>query len=121
MAAEEEEERAEGEKVENSDGGVPQAKVERIEPISDGAKPMARLPVSAPQAGKSAPIKQGSTGPILRSGPTRAVAELRPAEPAEVKSMGKIPAQAVKLDVKSVIEQERASAEVGIAPPVAGR
>ena len=114
-----EEERAEGEKVENSDGGVPQAKVERIEPINDGAKPMARLPVSAPQAGKSAPIKQGSTGPILRSGPTRAVAELRPAEPAEVKSMGKIPAQAVKLDVKSVIEQERASAEVGIAPPIA--
>jgi len=114
-----EEERAAGEKVENSDGGVPQAKVEQREPISDGAKPMARLPVSAPQAGKSAPIKQGSTGPILRSGPVRSVAELRPAEPAEVKSVGKIPAQAVKLDVKSVIEQERASAEVGIAPPIA--
>jgi hypothetical protein len=115
----EEEERAEGEKVENSDGGVPQAKVERIEPISDGAKPMARLPLSAPQAGKSATSKQGSTGPILRSGPMRSVAELRPAEPAEVKSMDKIPAQAVKLDAKSVIEQERASAEVGIAPPIA--
>jgi hypothetical protein len=115
----EEEERAEGEKVDNSDGGVPQAKVERIEPISDGAKPMARLPLSAPQAGKSATSKQGSTGPILRSGPMRSVAELRPAEPAEVKSMGKIPAQAVKLDAKSVIEQERASAEVGIAPPIA--
>jgi hypothetical protein len=114
-----EEERAEGEKVENSDGGVPQAKIERIEPISDGAKPMARLPVSAPQAGKSATSKQGSTGPILRSGPMRSVAELRPAEPTDVKSMGKIPAQAVYLDVKSVIEQERASAEVGIAPPIA--
>ena len=114
-----EEERAEGEKVENSDGGVPQAKVERIEPISDGAKPMARLPVSAPQAGKSAPTKQGANGPILRSGPIRSVAELRPAEPAQVKSMDKIPAQAVHLDVKSVIEQERASAEVGIAPPIA--
>lgn len=114
-----EEERAAGEKVENSDGGVPQAKVEQIEPMSDGAKPMARLPVSAPQAGRSATTKQGSTGPILRSGPVRSVAELRPAEPAEVKSMGKIPAQAVKLDVKSVIEQERASAEVGIAPPIA--
>jgi hypothetical protein len=114
-----EEERAEGEKVENSDGGVPQAKVERIEPISDGAKPMARLPVNAPQAGRSATTKPGSTGPILRSGPMRSVAELRPAEPAEVKGMGKIPAQAVHLDVKSVIEQERASAEVGIAPPIA--
>ena len=80
---------------------------------------MARLPVSAPQAGKSAPVKQGSTGPILRSGPMRSVAALRPAEPAEGASAGRTATQAVHLDVKSVIEQERASAEVGIAPPIA--
>jgi filamentous hemagglutinin family protein len=114
-----EEERAAGEKVENSDGGVPQAQVEQREPISDGAKPMARLPVSAPQAGKSAPIKQGSTGPILRSGPMRAVVLLRSATPEDEMKAKDAPTQAVHLDVKSVIEQERASAEVGIAPPIA--
>ena len=114
-----EEERAEGEKVENSDGGVPQAKVERIEPIRDGAKPMARLPVSAPQAGKSPTSKQGSNGPILRAGPIRSVAELRPAEPSQSGNISEASAQALKLDAKSVIEQERASAEVGIAPPIA--
>ena len=114
-----EEERAEGEKVENSDGGVPQAKVERIEPIRDGAKPMARLPVSAPQAGKSPTSKQGSNGPILRAGPIRSVALLRPASPSEGSQSGIFSKQAPLLDAKSVIEQERASAEVGIAPPIA--
>ena len=114
-----EEERAAVEKVENSDGGVPQAKVERIEPIRDGAKPMARLPVSAPQAGKSPTSKQGSNGPILRAGPIRSVAELRPAEPSQSGNISEASAQALKLDAKSVIEQERASAEVGIAPPIA--
>jgi hypothetical protein len=114
-----EEERAEGEKVENSDGGVPQAKVERTEPIRDGAKPVARLPVSVPQAGKSSSRKQGSNGPILRAGPIRSVASLRPAEPSQSRNISEASAQALKLDAKSVIEQERASAEVGIAPPIA--
>jgi hypothetical protein len=114
-----EEERAEGEKVENSDGGVPQAKIERIEPIRDGAKPMARLPVSAPQAGKSSSRKQGSNGPILRAGPIRSVALLRPAAPSDVSHTDMLFRQSALLDAKSVIEQERASAEVGIAPPIA--
>jgi hypothetical protein len=115
----EEEERAQGEKVENSDGGVPQAKIERIEPIRDGAKPMARLPVSAPQAGKSPTNKQGSNGPILRAGPIRSVALLRPAAPSEGSHADILSRQSALLDAKSVIEQERASAEVGIAPPIA--
>ncbi|NBS53809.1 MAG: hypothetical protein EBS96_14585, partial [Spartobacteria bacterium] len=72
-----------------------------------------------PQARKTQSVKQGSNGPILRSGPIRSVAELRPAEPAEGASAGKTATQAVHLDAKSVIEQERASAEVGIAPPIA--
>jgi filamentous hemagglutinin family protein len=72
-----------------------------------------------PQASKSQSVKQGANGPILRSGPMRSVAELRPAEPAEGASAGKTTTQAVHLDVKNVIEQERASAEVGIAPPIA--
>ena len=72
-----------------------------------------------PQASKTQSVKQGSNGPILRSGPMRSVAELRPAEPAEGASAGKITTQALNLDAKSVIEQERASAEVGIAPPIA--
>lgn len=114
-----EEERAEGEKVENSDGGVPQAKVERTQPIRDEAKPVARLPVSVPQAGKSPTRKQGSNGPILRAGPIRSVALLRPAAPSEGSQSGIFSKQAPLLDAKSVIEQERASAEVGIAPPIA--
>ena len=114
-----EEERAEGEKVENSDGGVPQAKIERTQPITDEAKPVARLPVSAPQAGKSPTRKQGSNGPILRAGPIRSVALLRPAAPSEGSQSGIFSKQAPLLDAKSVIEQERASAEVGIAPPIA--
>jgi len=114
-----EEERAEGEKVEKSDGGVPQAKVERIEPIRDGAKPMARLPVSAPQAGKTPTSKQGSNGPILRAGPIRSVALLRPAAPTEGSHADMLSKESALLDAKSVIEQERASAEVGIAPPIA--
>jgi filamentous hemagglutinin family protein len=75
--------------------------------------------VVGPQARKTQSVKQGANGPILRSGPMRSVAELRPAEPAEGASAGRITTQAVHLDVKSVIEQERASAELGIAPPIA--
>jgi hypothetical protein len=72
-----------------------------------------------PQARKSQSVRQGSNGPILRSGPIRSVAQLRPAEPPEGASAGKTATQAANLDAKSVMEQERASAEVGIAPPIA--
>jgi filamentous hemagglutinin family protein len=99
------------------DGGKPQA----------GGPSFAPSPASAggasegfgPQARKTQSVKQGSNGPILRSGPIRSVAELRDPEPAEGASAGKTATQAVHLDAKSVIEQERASAEVGVAPPIA--
>jgi filamentous hemagglutinin family protein len=99
------------------DGGKPQA----------GGPSFAPSPASAggasegfgPQARKSQSVRQGANGPILRSGPIRSVAQLRPAEPAEGASAGKITTQAANLDAKSVMEQERASAEVGIAPPIA--
>jgi filamentous hemagglutinin family protein len=99
------------------DGGKPQA----------GGPSIAPSPASAggasegfgPQARKTQSVKQGSNGPILRSGPIRSVAELRDPEPAEGASAGKTATQAVHLDAKSVIEQERASAEVGVAPPIA--
>jgi len=72
-----------------------------------------------PQARKTQSVKQGASGPILRSGPIRSVAHLRPAEPPEGASAGKTVTQAANLDAKSVMEQERASAEVGISPPIA--
>ena len=72
-----------------------------------------------PQAGKTQNVKQGANGPILRSGPIRSVAQLRPAEPSQSGNISEASTQALKLDAKSVIEQERASAEVGIAPPIA--
>jgi len=99
------------------DGGKPQA----------GGPSFAPSPASAggasegfgPQARKTQSVRQGSNGPILRSGPIRSVAELRPAEPSQSGNISEASAQALKLDAKSVIEQERASAEVGIAPPIA--
>ncbi|NBS87795.1 MAG: hypothetical protein EBS60_06910, partial [Verrucomicrobia bacterium] len=101
--------------------------------VIDGAKPQAGGPSFAPspasaggasegfgpQARKTQSVKQGASGPILRSGPIRSVAHLRPAEPPEGASAGKTVTQAANLDAKSVMEQERASAEVGIAPPIA--
>ena len=57
-----------------------------------------------PQASKSQGVKQGAKGPIFRSGAMRAVV-LR-AEPT---------------DEAQIIQAERERAEVGIAPPVAGR
>ena len=72
-----------------------------------------------PQARKTQSVRQGSNGPILRSGPIRSVAQLRPAEPSQSGNNSEASAQALKLEAKSVIEQERASAEVGIAPPIA--
>ena len=130
--------------VEVIDGGKPQADARRqwsedgMQKAEVGSRPsFAPSPASAggassfakasedksegfgPQARKTQSVKQGSNGPILRSGPIRSVAQLRPAEPAEGASAGKITTQAANLDAKSVIEQERASAEVGIAPPIA--
>lgn len=116
------------------DGGKPQADArgqrseDGMQKAEIGSRPsFAPSPASAggpsegfgSQARKTQNVKQGANGPILRSGPMRSVAELRPAEPAEGASAGKTATQAVHLDVKSVIEQERASAEVGIAPPIA--
>ena len=49
----------------------------------------------------------------------RSVAQLRPAEPSQSGNISEASAQALKLNAKSVIEQERASAEVGVAPPIA--
>jgi hypothetical protein len=100
------------------DGGKPQAGGPSVapNPLSGGA--MKGLGVG-PQARKTQSVRQGSNGPILRSGPIRSVAQLRPAEPSQSGNISEASAQALKLDAKSVIEQERASAEVGIAPPIA--
>jgi hypothetical protein len=98
------------------DGGKPQAGGPSIapNPLSGGA-----MEGLGPQARKTQSVRQGSNGPILRSGPIRSVAQLRPAEPSQSGHIREASAQALKLDAKSVIEQERASAEVGIAPPIA--
>jgi hypothetical protein len=100
------------------DGGKPQAGGPSVapNPLSGGA--MEGLGVG-PQARKTQSVRQGSNGPILRSGPIRSVAQLRPAEPSQSGNISEASAKALKLDAKSVIEQERASAEVGIAPPIA--
>jgi hypothetical protein len=100
------------------DGGKPQAGGPSVapNPLSGGA--MEGLGVG-PQARKTQSVRQGSNGPILRSGPIRSVAQLRPAEPSQSGNISEDSVQALKLDAKSVIEQERASAEVGIAPPIA--
>jgi len=108
--------------VEVIDGGKPQADVREqrsedgVQKAEVGSRQSAGV---GPQARKTQSVKQGANGPILRSGPIRSVAQLRPPEPAEGASAGKTATQAVHLDAKSVIEQERASAEVGIAPPIA--
>jgi hypothetical protein len=87
--------------VEVIDGGKPQAGGSSVSPspLSGGA-----MESFGPQASKSQSVKQGANGPILRSGPMRAVV-LR-AEPT---------------DEAQIIQAERERAEVGIAPPVAGR
>jgi hypothetical protein len=108
--------------VEVIDGGKPQADAggqkaeDGVQKAEVGSRQSAGV---GPQARKTQSVKQRANGPILRSGPMRSIAELRPAEPAEGASPGKTATQAVRLDAKSVIEQERASAEVGIAPPIA--
>jgi filamentous hemagglutinin family protein len=104
------------------DGGKPQADArgqrseDGMQKAEIGKRDSAGL---GPQAKKTQSVRQGSNGPILRSGPIRSVAQLRPAEPSQSGNISEASAQALKLDAKSVIEQERASAEVGIAPPIA--
>jgi len=104
------------------DGGKPQADARGQRSEDRMQKAEVGSPESAgvgPQARKTQSVRQGSNGPILRSGPIRSVAQLRPAEPSQSGNISEASAQALKLDAKSVIEQERASAEVGIAPPIA--
>jgi filamentous hemagglutinin family protein len=104
------------------DGGKPQAdaREQRSEDGMQKAEVGSRESAGVgPQARKTQSVKQGANGPILRSGPIRSVALLRPAEPSQSGNISEASAQALKLDAKSVIEQERASAEVGIAPPIA--
>jgi hypothetical protein len=104
------------------DGGKPQADVRGQRPADGMQKAEVGSRESAgvgPQARKTQSVRQGSNGPILRSGPIRSVAQLRPAEPSQGGNISEASAQALKLDARSVIEQERASAEVGIAPPIA--
>jgi hypothetical protein len=109
------------------DGGKPQAGGPSVAPSpasAGGASSFAKASEDksegfGSQARKTQSVRQGSNGPILRSGPIRSVAQLRPAEPSHSRNIGEGSAQALKLDAKSVIEQERASAEVGIAPPIA--
>jgi len=104
------------------DGGKPQADArgqrseDGVQKAEVGSRQSAGV---GPQARKTQSVKQGANGPILRSGPIRSVAQLRPAEPSQSGNISEASAQALKLDAKSVIEQERASAEVGIAPPIA--
>jgi hypothetical protein len=104
------------------DGGKPQADArgqrseDGVQKAEVGSRQSAGV---GPQASKTQSVKQGANGPILRSGPMRSVAELRPEEPSQSGNISEASAQALKLDAKSVIEQERASAEVGIAPPIA--
>jgi hypothetical protein len=94
------------------DGGKPQAKV-NIEGVD---------PKTTDNSGRLTPKFRGLTPkPMLRSGPKSSVATLRPSEPSQNTNSSELSAQALNLDAKSVMEQERASAEVGIAPPIAGR
>jgi len=94
------------------DGGKPQAKAE-----IQGADPK-----TTDNSGRLAPKIRGLTPkPMLRSGPKSSVATLRPSEPSQGGNPSEVSVQALNLDAKSVMEQERASAEVGIAPPIAGR
>ena len=101
------------------DGGKPQADArgqrseDGMQKAEVGSRPsFAPSPASAggasegfgPQARKTQSVRQGSNGPILRSGPIRSVA-LR-AEP---------------VDATQIIQAERERAEVGVAAPVAGR
>jgi len=94
--------------------------------VIDGAKPQAKAeiketdPKTTDNSGRLTPKFRGLTPkPMLRSGPKSAVASLRSSEPSQSGNISEVSAQALKLDAKSVIEQERASAEVGIAPPIA--
>ena len=116
------------------DGGKPQAGGPSVapSPLSGGAVegfgPQAKVniegvdPKTTDNSGRLTPKFRGLTPkPMLRSGPKSSVATLRPSEPSQNTNSSELSAQALNLDAKSVMEQERASAEVGIAPPIAGR
>ena len=92
------------------EGFGPQAKVN-----IEGADPK-----TTDNSGRLTPKFRGLTPkPMLRSGPKSAVATLRPSEPSQIGNVSEVSVRALNLDAKSVMEQERASAEVGIAPPIA--
>jgi hypothetical protein len=89
------------------DGGKPQAEAGEQRPEGSGQLSGVRSQLGGgekPQAKKQTDTKRDPSGPILRNGPRRAVA-LRE-EP---------------LDPIQVVWQERERAEVGVAPPLAGK
>jgi len=96
--------------------------------VIDGGKPQAKAnvpqvdPKTTDNSGRLGPKIRGLTPkPMLRTGPKSSVATLRPSDPSQSGNVSEVSVRAVNLDAKSVMEQERASAEVGIAPPIAGR
>jgi hypothetical protein len=114
------------------DGGKPQAGGPSVapSPLSGGAVegfgPQAKVniegadPKTTDNSGRLTPKFRGLTPkPMLRSGPKSAVATLRPSEPSQIGNVSEVSVRALNLDAKSVMEQERASAEEGIAPPIA--
>ena len=94
------------------DGGKPQAKSE-IQDVD---------PKTTDNSGRLTPKFRALTPkPILRGGPKSAVAAVDSSEPSQNGSAIEVSAQDLNLDTQSVMEQERVSAEVVIAPPIAGR
>jgi len=96
--------------------------------VIDGAKPQAKSeiqdvdPKTTDNSGRLTPKFRALTPkPILRGGPKSAVAAVDSSEPSQNGSAIEVSAQDLNLDTQSVMEQERVSAEVGIAPPIAGR
>ena len=116
------------------DGGKPQAGGPSVapSPLSGGALegfgPQAKSeiqdvdPKTTDNSGRLTPKFRALTPkPILRGGPKSAVATLDSSEPSLNGSAIEVSAQDLNLDTQSVMEQERVSAEVGIAPPIAGK
>jgi len=100
---------------------APQQEAKAQSPVFDGGKPQAKVQPNqagglAPQAANQVDTKRDPNGPLLRGGVKRAVVMLRPEEKGveEVKVEGTSQAS-----IHQIIEQERANAEVGIAPPIA--
>jgi hypothetical protein len=116
------------------DGAKPQAGGPSVapSPLSGGAVegfgPQAKSeiqdvdPKTTDNSGRLTPKFRALTPkPILRGGPKSAVATLDSSEPSLNGSAIEVSAQDLNLDTQSVMEQERVSAEVGIAPPIAGK